>query len=230
MRYNYIRKGIFVSRPNRFIAEVELQGTIVIAHVKNTGRCKELLIPGCTVYLDENFDPKRKTKYDLIAVLKGEHLINMDSQAPNKVFGEWVHSGEFIEGVTHIKPECKYGNSRFDFYLEQSQCKMYVETKGVTLEHEGIASFPDAPTLRGVKHVLELVEAVKDGYEAYVVFVIQMDYCKYFTPNDENHREFGDALREAQAKGVKIRALTCTVTPESLEITGEIPVVLDCAK
>ncbi len=226
MKYKHIREGIFLNRPNRFIAEVELNGKTVITHVKNTGRCKELLVPGCTVFLEENFDPKRKTKYDLISVYKGDHLINMDSQAPNKVFAEWIKSGQFLDGITYVKPESTYKTSRFDFYLECSSRKIYVETKGVTLEKDGIASFPDAPTLRGVKHLTELIDAIENGYEAYAVFIIQMDYCTYFTPNDITHLEFGNILREAKKRGVHIIALSCTVTPNELTIVKEIPVNL----
>ncbi|MFI3202240.1 MAG: DNA/RNA nuclease SfsA [Eubacteriales bacterium] len=226
MKYNHIKKGIFLNRPNRFIAEVELEGEVVIVHVKNTGRCKELLISGCIVFLEENFDPKRKTKFDLISVYKGEHLINMDSQAPNKVFGEWVKEGHFVENVTFFKPESRYKNSRFDFYIESGERRIFVETKGVTLERNQKAFFPDAPTVRGVKHLKELIEATEEGYESYVVFLIQMDYITSFSPNDETHREFGDTLRLAKAKGVYILAFSCKVTEEELSIIEKIPIVL----
>ena len=174
MKYENIIKARFISRPNRFIAEVEIDENIEIAHVKNTGRCKELLTEGTTVYVQKSDNQARKTKYDLITVVKNGMLINMDSQAPNKVFGEWVSQGNFAADVDLIKPECKYGKSRFDFYIEAGDRKIFAEIKGVTLEEEGIAMFPDAPTERGIKHIKELCECVKNGYEGYIFFIIQI--------------------------------------------------------
>ena len=205
MKYENIIKARFISRPNRFIAEVEIDGNIEIAHVKNTGRCKELLMEGTTVYVQKSDNPARKTKYDLITVVKNGMLINMDSQAPNKVFGEWVSQGNFAADVDLIKPECKYGNSRFDFYIEAGGRKIFAEIKGVTLEEEGIVMFPDAPTERGVKHIKELCECVKNGYEGYIFFIIQMEQCKYFTPNKATHPEFAEALKKASECGVILK-------------------------
>lgn len=218
MYYENIHRGVFLSRPNRFIAHVELDGETVVCHVKNTGRCKELLIPGVTVYIQEWDKPERKTKFDLIAVEKGEKLINMDSQAPNKVFGEWAAEGCFLEGLTLLKPESTWGNSRFDFYFEAGRRKGFVEVKGVTLEENGTVLFPDAPTERGVKHVEELIACRAAGYEAYLFFVIQMSGVKSFSPNDRTHPAFGEALRRAEAAGVNILAYDCTVTADSLSI------------
>lgn len=216
MIYQNIKQGKFISRPNRFIANVEIDGNLEICHVKNTGRCRELLVSGATVYLQKNDNPERKTKYDLITVLKGKQLVNMDSQAPNKVFGEWAC--KYFTNVTHVKPETKYKNSRFDFYIEADGEKIFVEVKGVTLENDGVVKFPDAPTMRGVKHLNELCECVKDGYKAYVFFVIQMEEAKYFIPNRDTHPEFADALLKAKECGVEICAVNCCVEPDFLEI------------
>jgi len=224
MRYENIKQGKFISRPNRFIAYVEIDGKEEICHVKNTGRCRELLIPGTTVFVEESANPDRKTKYDLIAVYKGDLLINMDSQAPNKVMGEWL-SG-FFEDITFIKPEAKYKNSRFDFYVETSDRKIFVEVKGVTLEENGVVLFPDAPTERGVKHLTELRECVKDGYEAYVFFVVQMEKADYFTPNRKTHPEFADALVNAEKAGVKIMCVNCRVGENAMEIKSFVKVRL----
>ena len=226
MKYANVTEGIFLSRPNRFIAHVEVAGRVEICHVKNTGRCKELLIPGVRVILERSQNPARKTAYDLIAVYKGDLLINMDSQAPNKLMHEWLGSGGFFEDLTLIRPECTFGNSRFDFYLEAGERKIFAEVKGVTLERDGVVLFPDAPTQRGVKHLRVLTEALKNGYEAYVFFVIQLSPCRYFTPNRETHPQFAEALREAAAAGVKMQALTCRVTPDTLEVNGKAEVRL----
>lgn len=226
MQYRNIVTGRFIARPNRFIAHVEIDGRKQIVHVKNTGRCKELLIPGVTVYLEAGENPKRKTAWDLIAVEKGDRLINMDSQAPNRVFGEWVKAGKFLPNVTLVRPETKYGDSRFDFYIEADGKRHFVEVKGVTLEEDGVVRFPDAPTLRGVKHVEELLCAREQGYECWVCFVVQMEHVKRFEPNDRTHPEFGEALRKAAKAGVHILALECRVTPDSLDICAEIPVSL----
>lgn len=226
MQYGKILPARFLSRPNRFVARVEAEGEELVCHVKNTGRCRELLVPGATVWLEESPNPSRKTKFDLIAVEKGERLINMDAQAPNKVFGEWAAAGGFREGLTLLRPETTYGSSRFDFYWESSKSRGFVEVKGVTLEEDGIVRFPDAPTLRGVKHLDELVKAREAGYEAAVCFVIQMENVRWFAPNDETHPEFGQALRRAAQAGVEILAMDCAVTPQSLTMGKPVPIRL----
>lgn len=226
MQYQRICRGRFLERPNRFIARVEMDQQTVVCHVKNTGRCRELLVPGAVVYLEESGNPARKTKYDLVAVEKGDRLINMDSQAPNKVFGEWAGSGGFRPGLEMLRAETTFCNSRFDFYWESSAERGFVEVKGVTLEEEGVVLFPDAPTLRGVKHLEELVKARQAGYQAAVCFVIQMGQVKYFTPNDRTHPEFGAALRRAAQAGVEVLAVDCRVEPDSLTIAGPVPVRL----
>lgn len=234
MKYEKIVPAKFISRPNRFVAQVLLNGEEVSVHVKNTGRCRELLVPDSVVYL-EDFSyrqGKRKLLYDLIAVRKGDLLINMDSQAPNKVAREALENGSIkLPGMSElaiIRPEKVYGDSRFDFYIEDKNGeKGFVEVKGVTLENEGIASFPDAPTERGVKHIKELVRAMENGYNSYVLFVIQMSGMKLFTPNDATHIEFGDTLRYAAEKGVHILAYECAVTPDSLEMTKTVPIELN---
>lgn len=226
MQYGKILPARFLSRPNRFVARVEAEGEELVCHVKNTGRCRELLVPGATVWLEESPNPSRKTKFDLIAVEKGDRLINMDAQAPNKVFGEWATAGGFREGLTLLRPETTYGSSRFDFYWESSKSRGFVEVKGVTLEEDGIVRFPDAPTLRGVKHLDELVKAHEAGYEAAVCFVIQMEDVRWFAPNDVTHPEFGQALRRAAQAGVEILAMDCAVTPQSLTIGKSVPIRL----
>lgn len=228
MKYESVVPGRFLVRPNRFIAHVEVGGREVIAHVKNTGRCKELLAPGATVYLQDWGEDHmgRKTRYDLIAVEKGTLLVNMDSQAPNKVFSEWANEGGFVSGLTHLKAETKWGNSRFDFYWEAGDRRGFVEVKGVTLEHDGLVRFPDAPTERGVKHLEELIRAKEEGYEAAVCFVIQMEGMRVFSPNDETHPAFGAALRKAAAADVRLIAMECRVTPDALVISREVPILL----
>jgi sugar fermentation stimulation protein A len=226
MQYANIRPAVFISRPNRFIAKVEVDGQEETVHVKNTGRCKELLLPGRTVWLEEGSNPNRKTKYDLIAVDKDGLLVNMDAQAPNKVFAEWAMDGKFIPNLTLLRPETTWGSSRFDFYWEAGERKGFVEVKGCTLEENGFCRFPDAPTERGVKHLNELTACLSEGYEATVCFIIQMDGMKEFSPNDATHPAFGDALRAAQAAGVQVLALGCAVEPDSLRITHHIPVAL----
>lgn len=226
MKYDHIKEGTFISRPNRFIANVVVDDKPEVAHVKNTGRCKELLIEGATIYLQEHENTSRKTKWSLINVKKEGQLINMDSQAPNKVFHEFLKEGKLFKDIKFIKPEYTYKNSRIDFYLETNNSKILIEVKGVTLEENRIAMFPDAPTERGVKHVFELSSAVEEGFKAYIVFVIQMSQIDYFTPNIKTHKEFGDALRHAASKGVKILAFDCNVTEESLKIKDKIAVVL----
>ncbi|MBM6723558.1 DNA/RNA nuclease SfsA [Pseudoflavonifractor phocaeensis] len=226
MQYQRIEKGRFLSRPNRFIAHVELDGRTEVVHVKNTGRCRELLIPGATVYLEKSDNPARKTQYDLIAVEKGTLLVNMDAQAPNHVFREWAEAGNFQEGLTLLRPETTWGDSRFDFYWEAGDRRGFVEVKGVTLEEDGHACFPDAPTERGVKHLNELARCQADGYEAAVCFVLQMAGMKDFAPNDRTHPAFGDALRQAAQAGVRIMARECIVTLDSLTIGAAVPVLL----
>ena len=198
MIYPNTCEGTFISRPNRFIAHVEVGGETVVSHVKNTGRCKELLIHGTRVIMQKCDKPERKTLYDLIAVWKGARLINMDSQAPNKVFLEHLQSGRYIDGITLTKPEAKYGGSRFDFYVEAVERKIFIEVKGVTLKEDGVVLFPDAPTERGVKHLNELARCIREGYEAQVVFVVQMSDIRYFTPNNITHPAFGKALNAAK--------------------------------
>lgn len=231
IRYDNMRKATFLERPNRFIAHCRLDGQEVIAHVKNTGKCRELLIPGVTVYLQYDDNPKRKTNYSLIAVQKEERLINMDSQVPNKVCYEALREGKLMlpgmEGeLTLIKGEYTYGNSRFDVYVEAGEQKAFIEVKGVTLEEDGVVRFPDAPTERGKKHIYELMEAVKDGYKAYVLFVIQMADVDYFEPNDVTHKAFGDALREAQHAGVTILAYDTVVAIDGIELNRSLEVRL----
>jgi len=226
MQYSNIQRATFLRRPNRFIAHIEVDGREEVCHVKNTGRCRELLTDRATIYVQHHDDSKRKTKYSLIAVEKGKLLVNMDSQAPNKVVGEWLLEKEPFGKVKLLKPECTYGSSRFDFYLETEAEKMFIEVKGVTLEEDGVVRFPDAPTERGIKHLLELCSCVEAGYKAAVIFVVQMEGMKYFEPNDKTHPQFGDALRQARKAGVQVLAYECQVTPSSLVITKEVPVRL----
>lgn len=231
MKYQNIHKAVFLSRPNRFIAHCLLDGETVVAHVKNTGRCRELLIEGATVYLDEPTGRERRTKYDLVAVEKllpdGTNLlINMDSQAPNEVAAEFIKSGKIFSYNARVRREVTKGNSRFDFCIEEDGKTTYLEVKGVTLENNGIAAFPDAPTERGVKHIEELISLKEDGYGAAILFVIQMKGISAFTPNDITHKAFGDALRRANTAGVKIYAYDCIVTPDSLAIDRHVEVKL----
>ncbi|MBR5017736.1 MAG: DNA/RNA nuclease SfsA [Spirochaetia bacterium] len=218
MRYSNIIPAKFISRPNRFIAHVEVAGREEIVHVKNTGRCKELFIPGCTVYLTAPDSPGRKTKYDLVAVIKDNGLlINIDSQAPNKVALEYLQT----QGYDVIIPEYTYGDSRIDFYMEKGKNKYLMEVKGCTLERNGIGYFPDAPTERGVKHIHELIKAKKEGYHAILAFVIQMDGITEVRPNVETHHEFGSAWEEAKAAGVEIWFLTCHVREDGFSVIGK---------
>lgn len=226
MEYHGVASGTFLARPNRFIAQIRLGDTVETVHVKNTGRCRELLVPGARVYLEPGRTPNRKTKYDLIAVEKGDRLINMDAQAPNPVFEEWVRDGGFLPGVTAIRRECPYGGSRLDFCLETEQGLHFVEVKGVTLEEHGKTRFPDAPTERGVKHIRELQRAVEEGHRASLVFVVQMDRVESVSPNDGTHPAFGDALRQAAAAGVGVHAFACAVTPERIRVSHPVPVLL----
>lgn len=227
MKYNNIVKGRFIERPNRFIAKVEIGGVTETVHVKNTGRCRELLVKGTTVYLEKSNNPERKTGYDLIAVLKnGKTLINMDSQIPNAVTEEWLRKGNLFSKDAVIRREVTHNKSRFDFYIEEGGRKIFLEVKGCTLETDGIARFPDAPTERGVKHINELIDCTNLGFEAYILFVIQMKGIKHFEPNDKTHSAFGDALRNAESKGVNILAYDCNVTKDTIEIDKEIKVLL----
>ena len=225
MEYPNIVEGTFISRPNRFIAQVEIGGREETCHVKNTGRCKELLVPGCTVYLARSDNPARKTKYDLVTVQKGERLINMDSQAPNKVVQEWLEQGG-LPGVTLVRPETKYDQSRFDFYFEQGSRKAFMEVKGVTLEDGGVVRFPDAPTARGSKHLHELVKAHREGYDVYLFLVVQMADVDHFEPNWRTDPDFGQSLLEAQDHGVQILCYDCDVTPKTLKIGKKVAVQL----
>ena len=226
MTYDRIVEGRFIDRPNRFIAHVELNGETVVCHVKNTGRCRELLTPGARVLLQRAENPARKTAYDLISVWKGERLINMDAAAPNAVFAQWLKEGGLGFVPSLVKPECTHGDSRFDFYFEREGRGCFAEVKGVTLEENGTARFPDAPTERGVKHILELQRAVQNGLDATLFFVIQMENIDRVSPNDETHPAFGAALRQAAAQGVRVRAFDCAVTPDSLVIRRPVPVIL----
>ena len=235
VKYPNMVPGIFQNRPNRFIAQVEIQGQMQTVHVKNTGRCRELLIPGARVWCQQAANPNRKTPYDLIAVEKGERLINMDSQAPNTVAGEWLASGG-LGAVENLRPETVHGDSRFDFSFTREGKPCFLEVKGVTLEENGICAFPDAPTQRGAKHLRGLIRARQEGCGAYVLFVIQMGDVTAFHPNDATDPDFAAALREAAAAGVEILAMDCAVTPDSLEIRNPVPVHLsglpaspDCA-
>lgn len=223
MKYENIKEALFLERPNRFIAYALLDGEKVKCHVKNTGRCKELLIPGeSKVYVEDHGEgTARKTRYSLVKAVKGNRIINMDSQAPNKIAVEWLNSGAYKKDITYIKPEQKFGNSRFDVYYECADgTKGFIEVKGVTLEEDGVVRFPDAPTLRGVKHIYELIEAKKCGYEANILFVIQMKDIKYFEPNYKTHMEFGMALKEAKDNGVNVMAIDCLVT-ENEVVAGD---------
>ena len=224
MQYNHITQGRFIERPNRFIAKVEIDGRVETVHVKNTGRCKELLTKGARVYLEKSDNAERSTAYDLVAVEKGERLINMDSQAPNKAVGEWLLEKELFPDLVLVRPETTYGNSRFDFYVETESEKIFMEVKGVTLEEDGMVRFPDAPSDRAVKHMEELVQARGDGYRVFVLFVVQMEGVCYFTPNYDTHREFAEALCKAAEAGVEVLAYDCLVTPDSMRINRPVPV------
>lgn len=226
MKYENISEGRFISRPNRFIAEVEMQDGRKTVHVKNTGRCRELLVPGAAVYLEKSAAPGRKTDYDLVAVQKDGKIVNMDSLAPNRTVHEWISSGKYFKDVTLIKPESFYKDSRFDFYVEAGTRKIYIEVKGVTLEKDRTALFPDAPSERALKHVEELIEAVGKGFEGYVIFVIQMKGPERFMPNREAQPEFADALQRAKEAGVHILAYDCSVSADEIELCEPVGVEL----
>lgn len=226
MHYERIEEAVFLSRPNRFLAQVRTAGGEEVCHVKNTGRCRELLIPGTRIWVQRNDNPSRKTALDLIAAEKAGRVVNMDSQIPNKVAEEWIRSGHLFEEPRLIRPETRYGDSRFDLYLENAESRMFLEVKGVTLEEDGVARFPDAPTLRGVKHIQELIRCREEGYRAGILFVIQMKGIRYLEPNDRTHPEFGEALRRADRAGVEILAVDCRVTPESILADARVDVRL----
>ena len=223
MHYSNMVPGIFHARPNRFIAHVEIDGEIQISHVKNTGRCRELLPPGAKVWCQESNNPNRKTKYDLIAVQKGDRIINMDSQAPNIAAGEWLKSGG-LGNVEQLRAETVHGDSRFDFSFVKDGQQCFLEVKGVTLENDGVCAFPDAPTDRGAKHLRGLTQAAREGYGAFVLFVIQMADVKYLRPNDATDPAFAAALREAAENGVTVLAMDCGVTPHTMEL--RLPVLV----
>lgn len=229
--YDKIVPAVFLRRPNRFIAICLLDGREETAHVKNTGRCRELLLPGATVYLAESGNPARKTKFDLVAVEKKREgkpplLINLDSQLPNDLAEIWLPRSGLFSGSAVIRREVRYGNSRFDFYIEDSERKCFLEVKGVTLEKDGMVLFPDAPTERGIKHVEELISCLADGYEGFLLFVVQMEECRVFRPNMETHPAFGRALRKAESAGVKLLAMRCRTTPDRLSIESPVPIEL----
>ncbi len=225
MHYPRMTKGIFRDRPNRFIAHVELGGVLETVHVKNTGRCKELLVPGAAVWCQKSDNPARKTKYDLICVQKGDYLINMDSQAPNAAAGEWLQGGGLGE-IQNLRPETVHGDSRFDFSFQKDGKQCFLEVKGVTLENDGICVFPDAPTERGTKHLKGLTRAAAEGFGAYVLFVIQMSPVRYLRPHEERDPAFAKALREAFAEGVTVLAVDCRVTPEEMVLQNKVEVRL----
>lgn len=232
MKYKQVTEGIFLERPNRFIAYVDIDGVREKVHVKNTGRCKELLVPGNRVYLSAAENTNRKTGFDLIAVEKQREnapalLINMDSQITNSAAEEWLRRGELFSFGAVIRREVRYRNSRFDFFVTDGERKAFLEVKSVTLEENGTAMFPDAPTERGIKHIHELMQSLKDGYEAYILFVIQMKEIEVFRPNNRTHAAFGEALCEAEKAGVRIMAVDCTVTPDSIEPGQAVTVQLD---
>lgn len=225
MEYANMVAGRFLSRPNRFIAQVDIQGQTRICHVKNTGRCRELLIPGARVWCQAAANPNRKTQFDLIAVEKGSRIINMDAQAPNQAAAQWLSAGG-LGRLEDLQPEVTLGDSRFDFSFQKGGRRCYLEVKGVTLEENGVAKFPDAPTSRGTKHLKGLTQAAAQGYGAYVLFVIQLQPVAYFTPNDGTDPAFGQALRAAKAAGVALLAMDCQVTPWSMAIGQPVEVRL----
>jgi sugar fermentation stimulation protein A len=228
MTYQTVIEGLFIERPNRFIAKILIEGKEEICHVKNTGRCKELLVPGAVVFLEDHRQniKTRKTKFSLIGVQKGDKLINIDSQAPNKVVGEWLRTEALFSHIQTIKPEYSYKASRFDFFVQTEDKKYLIEVKGVTLEDEGTALFPDAPTMRGLKHIEELCNAQREGYETYLIFVIQMKGVQYFTPNAQMQQAFFDALKEAQKQGVLLLAYDCYIEKDSMVLADPVKIRL----
>ncbi|MCQ2539900.1 MAG: DNA/RNA nuclease SfsA [Acetatifactor sp.] len=226
MQYINCYKGRFLERPNRFIAYVDIDGQREKVHVKNTGRCKEILLPDVDVYLEKSDNPARSTAYDLVAARKGDRIINIDSQAPNKAVLEWLKAGRLFPDLTLVRPETTFGNSRFDFYAEREGEKIFIEVKGVTQEAEDIVMFPDAPSDRAVKHVEELIQAKHAGYRVFVLFVIQMENVRFFTPNRQIHKEFADSLKKASEEGVEVIAYDCTVTEDSMVLHEPVEVRL----
>ena len=227
MKYKNTVRAEFCDRPNRFIAHVKINGVMETVHVKNTGRCRELLVPGCPVILEKSDNTARKTAYDLISVCKEGRWINMDSQAPNQAAAEWIQGGGLFPEEVSVYRERKYGNSRFDIYVESPERKAFIEVKGVTLEENNIVRFPDAPTERGLKHVEELAECMQDGYEAYLLFVIQMKDVRKFQPNWNTHHRFGDALKAAREAGVRILAVDCMIGEDFMRIQDPVEVDLE---
>lgn len=225
MKYENMVPGIFIRRPNRFIAHVLIDGQEEIVHVKNTGRCRELLPEGVRVWCQQSDNPQRKTKYDLICVEKGQRLINMDSQAPNVAAGEWLRSGGFGP-VNNVRAEVTHGASRFDFAFEKDGKTCFMEVKGVTLETDGVCAFPDAPTLRGAKHLRELTALAEKGYGTYVLFVIQMEDVQYLHPNDDTDPAFSQALRQASRAGVTVLAMDCKITEDAMVLDKSVPICL----
>ena len=225
MEYKNIVPGVFLARPNRFIAYIEIDGQEEVCHVKNTGRCRELLPVGAKVWCEKSDNPDRKTQYDLISVKKGSRIINMDSQAPNAAVKEWLEGGGLGQ-IENLKPESRQGESRFDFSFTKDGKPCFLEVKGVTLENDGVCAFPDAPTTRGAKHLRELTQLAQEGYGAYVLFVIQMADVKYLHPNDKTDPDFGNALREAAAAGVTVLAMDCQVTPDTMVLRSPVEVRL----
>lgn len=230
MQYSDIHKAVFLERPNRFIAHCTVDGMLETVHVKNTGRCRELLVPGATVYLEKSSNPNRKTAYDLVTVETPFGLVNMDAAAPNQVAGELLRAGAILSSPTLVQPEVRFGASRLDFYAENDRQRLFVEVKGVTLRQGEWAVFPDAPTVRGAKHMGELVQAVAQGYRAIALLIVQMGGCTAFRPNRETDPAFCRALRDARAAGVEVRAVDCRVTPDTVTANRELPVDLDGIK
>ena len=226
MKYDNIKQAVFIERLNRFVAKVKLDGEEILCHVKNTGRCREILVEGAKVYLEKSDNTSRKYAYSLISVYKGDRLINIDSSAPNKAVGEWLEKGGLFKNVTLIKPEKTYGKSRFDFYVEYEVKKAFIEVKGVTLEKDGVVLFPDAPTQRGVKHLNGLAKWVAEGNKAMALFIVQMNNVKYFTPNKETHPEFAEVLTKAKNQGVEVIAVECEAGESTLTHGKEIDVIL----
>ena len=226
MKYKNIVRGIFKKRLNRFVALCEIDGREVYCHVKNTGRCGEILVEDAECFLEKSDNPERRYQYSLVTVRKGDRLVNIDSQAPNKAVGEFLSAGKLFSDITEIKPEKTFGKSRFDFYFENKDRKAFLEVKGVTLEKDGRVFFPDAPTERGTKHLNELCRCIEKGFNAYVLFIVQMKNVKSFSPNDETDPAFAKALRTAAEKGVKILCYDCFVTENEMIIKDEVPVIL----
>jgi sugar fermentation stimulation protein A len=228
LKYTNIVEGIFVNRPNRFIANVLIDGNLEKAHVKNTGRCKEILKEGIKVYLEKSNNPNRKTKYSLISAHKGNLLINIDSQVPNNVVANAISSNQVreLQNVDFLKREVSYGNSRFDIYYEKGDDKGFVEVKGVTLEVDGLSMFPDAPTKRGTKHVLELIKTVKEGYKSYIFFLIQIEGIGFFTPNEIMDKDFTKALLLAKKEGVNMLAYNSIITPNQISLGEKVRILI----